>query len=97
MPVIYAIEEPETSQHPDNQERIIRAFREVAEGDDQVLLTTHVPGLAGLLPVGSLRFIDDDPDTAQVRIRAGDPDVFAEIAETLGVLPDAAEKPGVLK
>lgn len=95
VPVIYAIEEPETSQHPDNQERIIRAFREVTEGDDQVLLTTHVPGLAGLLPVGSLRFIDDDPDTAQVRIRAGDPDVFAEIAETLGVLPDAAEKPGV--
>lgn len=54
VPVIYAVEEPETSQHPDNQERIIRAFREVAEGGDQVLLTTHVPGLAGLLPLDSL-------------------------------------------
>ncbi len=95
MPVIYAIEEPETSQHPDSQERIIRAFREVAEGGDQVLLTTHVPGLAGLLPVESLRFVDDHPDTGQVRVRSGDRDVFSEVAETLGVLPDAAEKPGV--
>jgi predicted ATPase len=95
VPVIYAIEEPETSQHPDSQERIILAFRDVAEGGDQVLLTTHVPGLAGLLPVESLRFVDDHPDTDQVRVRSGDQDVFAEVAETLGVLPDAPEKPGV--
>ena len=27
VPVIYAVEEPETSQHPDSQERVIRAFK----------------------------------------------------------------------
>ena len=94
VPVIYAIEEPETSQHPESQERIIRAFREVAEAGDQVLLTTHVPGLAGLLPLESLRFVDTDPDTGQVRVRGGSREVFGEIAEALGVLPDAFQKPG---
>lgn len=95
VPVIYAVEEPETSQHPDSQERIIRAFREVAEGGDQVLITTHVPGLAGLLPVESLRFVDTDLDTGSVRVREGTEEVFAEVAEALGVLPDAADRPGV--
>jgi putative ATP-dependent endonuclease of the OLD family len=95
VPVIYAVEEPETSQHPDSQERIIRAFRDVAEAGDQVLFTTHVPGLAGLLPLESLRYVDTDPDTGLARIRAGTADVFGEVAEALGVLPDAAHKPGV--
>ena len=94
VPVIYAVEEPETSQHPDNQERIIRAFREVAEGGDQVLLTTHVPGLAGLLPLDSLRFVDSAAENQHVRVRKGTPEVFGEIADALGVLPDASEKPG---
>ena len=29
--VIYAIEEPETSQHPNNQKILIKAFEELAE------------------------------------------------------------------
>lgn len=95
VPVIYAIEEPETSQHPDHQERIIRAFLEIAQGGDQVLLTTHVPALAGLAPVESLRFVDTDPDTGNQRIRAGTAEVFAEVAASLGVLPEAAERTGI--
>lgn len=95
IPVIYAIEEPETSQHPDHQERIISALREIAEGGDQVLLTTHVPALAGLLPVDSLRFVDTDPADGAPRIRAGSPEVFAEVAATLGVLPHAAHQESV--
>ncbi len=94
VPVIYAVEEPETSQHPDSQERIIRAFRDVAEAGDQVLLTTHVPGLAGLLPLDSLRFVDSDPGSRHVRVREGSSEVLSEIAGTLGVLPDASYKPG---
>lgn len=41
--VVYAIEEPETSQHPDSQEQIIAALRSLADAGDQVVLTTHVP------------------------------------------------------
>lgn len=78
VPVIYAVEEPETSQHPDHQERIIEALQVVAEGGDQVLLTTHVPALAGLLPVESLRFVDTDTVTKLPRVRSGSPDVFSE-------------------
>jgi len=89
VPVIYAIEEPETSQHPDSQERIIRAFREIAMSGDQVILTTHVPALAGLLPVDSLRFIDTESN--HVRVRSGSEEVLAEIAEALGVLPEASQ------
>lgn len=95
VPVIYAIEEPETSQHPDHQERIIDALREVAEAGEQVLLTTHVPALAGLLPVDSLRFVDTDPANGAPRIRAGSAEVFSEVAKTLGVLPDAAHQANV--
>ena len=94
VPVIYAVEEPETSQHPDNQGRVIRAFREVADAGDQVLLTTHVPGLAGLLPLTSLRFVDTYPDNDHVRVRHGSHEVFGEVAQTLGVLPEPSDKPG---
>lgn len=95
VPVIYAVEEPETSQHPDHQERIVRAFLEIAEGGDQVLLTTHVPALAGLVPVESLRFVDGDPNTGDQRVRAGTDEVFAEVATSLGVLPHATGRTGI--
>jgi predicted ATP-dependent endonuclease of OLD family len=45
--VIYAIEEPETSQHPDHQIMLLEALEGMAdEGRCQVLLTTHTPMLA---------------------------------------------------
>lgn len=86
--VVYAIEEPETSQHPDNQERIVAALKELAASGEQVVLTTHVPALASMMPIGGLRYIDVDPVTSQPRIREGDPDVFEDIASALGVLPE---------
>ena len=93
--VVYAIEEPETSQHPDSQEQIIGALRELADSGDQVLLTTHVPALAGLVPLDSLRYVDRVPDTLEIRIRAGSSDVYAEVADALGVLPDPVRRPGL--
>jgi len=85
--VIYAIEEPETSQHPNNQRLIVDALLELVEkGGCQVIITTHVPGLAGLLPVKSLRYIDKDVGS-NICIRTGD-DIYAQIAKDLGVLPD---------
>lgn len=42
--VVYAIEEPETSQHPDHQRSLIDALIELSNADNsQVLLTTHSP------------------------------------------------------
>ena len=85
--IIYAFEEPETSQHPDHQEMLIRAFLELAaSANSQIVLTTHTPALAGFLPLESLRFIERDGHRRT--IEAGTDEVFQKIADTLGVLPD---------
>src|SRR5699024_635588 len=55
--VIYAIEEPETAQHPDNQKMLIDSLKDLAAENSQILITAHVPGVAELLPVESIRFI----------------------------------------
>jgi len=89
--VIYAFEEPETSQHPDHQEMLIKAFLELASSvNSQIILTTHTPALAGFLPLESLRFIERDGH--QRSIDAGTDEVFQKIADTLGVLPDPIPK-----
>jgi hypothetical protein len=89
-PVIYAIEEPETSQHPDHQKMLVRALQEIAGKGGQVLLTTHAPGLAGEMPINSLRFLDDASGTRIVRSAAGEEprQLFTDLAERLGMLPD---------
>jgi len=52
--IIYAIEEPETSQHPNHQRKLIEAFIELSQSDNtQILLTTHSPSIVKLLIVGA--------------------------------------------
>jgi putative ATP-dependent endonuclease of the OLD family len=89
--VIYAIEEPEASQHPDNQKMIMEALTELSERDNcQVILTTHVPGLASLIPVGSLRYVKKTDD-GKLQVQYGE-DVCEKVAQDLGVLPDKRTK-----
>ncbi len=89
--VIFAFEEPETSQHPDHQEMLIQAFIELANsGNSQIILTTHTPALAGILPLPSLRFIEKTID--DINIELGTEEVFEKIAQTLGVLADPIPK-----
>lgn len=88
--IIYGIEEPETSQHPAAQKMLIDALVDLSERDGtQVLLTTHVPGLAGLLPVGSLRYISRTVSPPRVAVRACCDDTYDQIATDLGVIPDS--------
>ncbi len=89
--IIFAFEEPETSQHPDHQEMLIQAFIELSQtGNSQIILTTHTPALGGLLPLDSLRFIEKDGHDRNVT--SGSEEVFEKIAETLGVLADPISK-----
>jgi predicted ATP-dependent endonuclease of OLD family len=89
--IIYAIEEPETAQHPNNQKILIESFKSLAnESDCQIILTTHSPGLASELPTNSLRFIDKDKH-GKLIIEFGE-DIFPKIAENLGVTPDSRVK-----
>lgn len=89
--IIYAIEEPETGQHPNNQRILIESFKALAtEPGYQVLLTTHSPGFAAELPTESIRFIARDDD-GNPKIDAG-VDVFGLVAQTLGVVADSRIK-----
>lgn len=87
--IIYAVEEPENSQHPRNQIMLIKALRDlVDQGDAQVIVTTHVPAIAGLLPIETIRYISRSPTTLVPMVQHGSEEVLAEVADTLGVLPD---------
>jgi hypothetical protein len=92
LSVIYAVEEPETSQHPDNQRLLVHALKELAiDENTQVLVTSHTPGLAGLLPSDSLRCVRKQVD-GTASISKCDDDDLAVIANELGVLPDQRVK-----
>ncbi|SHJ57559.1 AAA ATPase domain-containing protein [Hathewaya proteolytica DSM 3090] len=56
--VIYAIEEPETSQHTDNQRKLIDALKVLAKAANvQVILTTHSAFIVKQLDFANLRMI----------------------------------------
>jgi len=86
--IIYAVEEPETAQHPDNQRKVIEALQAIAEADGcQVMLTTHVPALASLLPINSIRYVcSHDLNGRDVCI--ADDDVIKTVVADLGIIPD---------
>lgn len=89
--IIFAFEEPETSQHPDHQEMLIQAFMKLSNiGNSQIILTTHTPALGGLLPLESLRFLEKNGNDRTVEL--GTEQVFEKIADTLGILADPISK-----
>ena len=56
--IIYAIEEPETSQHPDHQKKLVDAFIELSKGQHtQIILTTHSPAIVKMLDFEHLKLI----------------------------------------
>ena len=60
--IIYSIEEPETSQHPNHQRKLIEAFIELSKSDNtQVLLTTHSPSIVKLLKFHHIKLIKKEP------------------------------------
>lgn len=64
--VIYAIEEPETSQHSENQKKLIRALSVLSNATNtQVILTTHSPTIVKELEFSDIRIIRMD-DTQKV-------------------------------
>ena len=87
--IIYAIEEPETAQHPNNQRILIDSFKALSvDAGCQVLLTTHSPGFASSLPQESIRYVTRHAETKKPQVQSG-VDVFGQVAEALGVTPDS--------
>ena len=102
--IIYAIEEPETSQHPNHQQMIIDALCELGGQENvQVLFTTHSANLVREIPIEALRYISLTDD-AGLQIQYGvDRDtnehndaVIQKIIATLGILPNPLDRVKVL-
>ena len=82
--IIYAIEEPETSQHPDNQKMLMEAFWELSQHNNtQVIFTTHTPMLTSHVDENNIRYVKNN-----LVINTIDDEQKKEIASSLGVLPD---------
>ena len=66
--IIYAIEEPETSQHPDHQRKLIKAFIKLSETQRaQIVLTTHSPAVVKMLTFEhSLILIKEESDSRKI-------------------------------
>jgi len=86
--IIYAIEEPETSQHPDNQKLIISALSELSKDTNrQVIITTHSPELLRDIKDShsqGIRFIQTDSSDIR-EIETGN-DALILSANALGIL-----------
>lgn len=90
--VIYAVEEPESSQHPDNQIMLVKALIALAdESNTQVMMTTHVPAIASLVPTDSVRFVTRN-DAGHPQVEQGVDGVLERVAASLGVYPDKRAK-----
>jgi predicted ATP-dependent endonuclease of OLD family len=67
--IIYAIEEPETSQHPNHQRRLIEAFIDLSRSENtQVILTTHSPSIVKLLEFEHLKLVKSHPRKEVVNV-----------------------------
>jgi len=71
--IIYAIEEPETSQHPNHQRKLIEAFIELSQTDNsQIILTTHSPSIVRLLEFNHLKLIKENDGIEIVNVEKAD-------------------------
>lgn len=71
--IIYAIEEPETSQHPEHQKKLIEAFKSLSNTDNtQIILTSHSPAIVKLLEFEHLKLIKRDNNIEVVNIDRND-------------------------
>lgn len=86
--IIYAIEEPETSQHPNHQIMLLDAFQDlVAQDRCQIMVSTHTPTLARRVDRRTLRLITAQSGSPLIENGTAE-STLQRIKNTLGVLPD---------
>jgi len=98
--IIYAIEEPETAQHPDHQQILINSLVDLSTNDNvQVLFTTHSSNLVREIPIESLMYVSrcaaNKPlVTYPYNKETGDTEegILKQIIDSLGVLPNPKDK-----
>lgn len=87
--IIFAIEEPETSQNPHNQKGIIEAIQKLNNKGSQIIITTHSPSMAKEFDDSRLNYvlIENDGKKSSVKEFDNKDLMFEDIIETLGILP----------
>ncbi len=66
--IVYAIEEPETSQHSQHQKQLIKALIRLSEAaNTQILLTTHSPVIVKELDFNHLKMVLRDGESKTVK------------------------------
>jgi len=93
--IIYAIEEPETAQHPNHQKILIRSLIELSQRDNtQVLFTTHSSNLVNELPIESLYFVTRKDGVTGIEkgyntmTKTINNEILDKIVDSLGILPN---------
>ena len=86
--VIYAIEEPETAQHPNHQKMLVEALLELSSKDKhQIIITTHTPEIAKMVDESNLLLVTKDEEDNPFIVEDTE-DKIKLITETLGILPN---------
>jgi len=101
--IIYAIEEPETSQHPNHQKMLIASLIKLSQQENvQVLFSSHNANLVREIPIHSLRHISINQG-GLINIESGKNDdgtdnklVIEKIIKTLGILPNPTDRISVI-
>ena len=90
--VIYAIEEPETSQHPDFQQKLIDALKNLSlQAHKQILITTHTPEIVRLVNRENLIFLQKDEEDNIIKQQNNEIEI-SKVRDTLGILPFVLHK-----
>lgn len=91
--IIYAIEEPETSQHPNYQKKVLETFEKLSKLNYQIILTTHSPSIVKQMKENNIIFLKKDGKTTIVKqADLLQQDELLEISNTLGITPNILSK-----
>jgi len=84
--VIYAIEEPETSLHPELQLQLISALTTLSDMPKyQIIITTHSPALLRLIKTSNVRFVEQE--NGATKVMCLDNSILGTVIKTMGMLP----------
>lgn len=83
---IYAIEEPETSLHPELQKALLESLIKLSEDEKyQIIITTHSPQFIRILPKETIRYVENG------RVEEFNDNVVNKTIENLGILPNVGK------
>ncbi|MGQ9847808.1 MAG: ATP-binding protein [Bacteroidales bacterium] len=85
--IIYAIEEPETSLHPDLQKILINSLIKLSKnGKYQIFISTHSPALIRLFETSAIKYVEKI--NTRSKVEPFNENIIDKIIKTMGLLPN---------